>query len=155
LGRHAGNDRVRDRQVCRRESGRPVGRTAQLLDGHGRRGRLYSTLHDGWFNSGLYTHLVRKPLDPVARLARNDQDHIALVFVRALRDGDGCHQLELSVRRRTCSCVHGAADCRWARVAGRIWNRSVRAGSLVGHQLGRDPRVARGSWPPGARDQSR
>ena len=63
------------------EPGRPAGRAAELPDRHGRRGRLHDALRDGGLAAGLHAGLVRQPADPVAGLAGDDQDHVAMVLV--------------------------------------------------------------------------
>ena len=81
VGRLAGDDRLCPGQVRRGEPDRPPGRAAELLDRHGRRGRLHVRPRAGGLAAGLHAGLVRQPADPVAGLAGDDQDHVAMVLV--------------------------------------------------------------------------
>ena len=56
--------------------------------------------------------LVREPSDPIAGLAGNDQDHVAVVFLFTLWHGDGRDQLELPVWRCACAGVYGVVDSK-------------------------------------------
>ena len=58
----------------------------------------------------VHPRLVRQPADPVAGLAGDDQDHLAMVLVLDVRHGDGRHQPELPLRRRGGAGVHRLAD---------------------------------------------
>ncbi len=94
-----------------------AGRLTDLLGGRrnyliGMAGAVVCTagLCAGRLAAGLHAGLVRQPADPVAGLAGDDQDHVAMVLVFVVWHGDGDHQPELPLRRRGGPGLHRLLD---------------------------------------------